>query len=113
MISSAYCSPLVLNLQHKVPHQFHFPLESPGSGPFESEISTCAYLIWEHEGRPSGREQMHWEQARAQLIACREHDEWLAVWFSVLGGRSVESQVEARTKIAKSTTIRKGVLQKR
>ena len=54
------------------------------SGPSEQEIANYAYLIWEQEGRPEGREKLHWEHARAQLIACREHDQWLAVWRSLL-----------------------------
>jgi len=40
------------------------------------EIAYCAYLIWEKEGRPPGREKEHWLQAETQLLACRAHDGW-------------------------------------
>jgi hypothetical protein len=44
--------------------------------PLPDEIAYCAYLIWEKEGRPSGREREHWLQAETQLLACRAHEEW-------------------------------------
>jgi hypothetical protein len=44
--------------------------------PAEEEIAYCAYLIWEKEGRPSGREREHWLQAETQLMATRAHDGW-------------------------------------
>lgn len=34
----------------------------------EERIRELAHRIWEHEGRPEGRHQEHWEQA------CREMD---------------------------------------
>jgi hypothetical protein len=37
--------------------------------PTHEEIAVCAYLIWEKEGRPHGRDQEHWSQAEAQLMA--------------------------------------------
>jgi hypothetical protein len=38
--------------------------EHNGFSPASSEeIAFCAYLIWEKEGRPSGREKEHWLQA--------------------------------------------------
>jgi hypothetical protein len=46
------------------------------SAPTEDEIAYCAYLIWEKEGRPKGREREHWLQAETQLMACRAHEEW-------------------------------------
>lgn len=30
-------------------------------------IELRAYRIWEEEGRPDGRHEQHWEQARTQL----------------------------------------------
>jgi hypothetical protein len=42
--------------------------------PTPDEIALCAYFIWEHEGRPPGREAAHWLQAEAQLTADRKHD---------------------------------------
>ena len=44
------------------------------SPPDPEEIAFCAYLIWEKEGRPAGREREHWLQAETQLLACRAHD---------------------------------------
>jgi hypothetical protein len=44
--------------------------------PHQDEIAFCAYLIWEKEGRPSGREREHWLQAETQLLATRAHEEW-------------------------------------
>jgi hypothetical protein len=44
--------------------------------PSAEEIALCAYLIWEREGRPPGREKEHWLQAETQLLACRAHDGW-------------------------------------
>ena len=35
--------------------------------PSEEEITVCAYLIWEHEGRREGRDKVHWRQAEMQL----------------------------------------------
>jgi hypothetical protein len=46
------------------------------SHPTEEEIAQCAYLIWEGEGRPAGREKEHWLQAETQLMACRAHEGW-------------------------------------
>ena len=39
--------------------------------PTPEEIALYAYAIWEHEGRPEGREIEHWQQAEAQLRAAR------------------------------------------
>jgi hypothetical protein len=44
----------------------------------EQEIAICAYLIWEHEGRPKNLDKVHWDQAEEQLIVCHAHDEWIA-----------------------------------
>jgi hypothetical protein len=46
------------------------------STPTAEEIAQYAYLIWEREGRPVGREKEHWLQAETQLLATRAHDEW-------------------------------------
>jgi hypothetical protein len=42
-----------------------------GSDPSPNEIARCAYLIWEREGRPTGREMQHWFEAEAQLRAIK------------------------------------------
>jgi hypothetical protein len=31
------------------------------------QIAVCAYLVWEKEGRPHGRHEIHWLQAEKQL----------------------------------------------
>jgi hypothetical protein len=35
--------------------------------PSEEEITVCAYLIWEHAGRPEGLDKIHWCQAEMKL----------------------------------------------
>jgi hypothetical protein len=47
--------------------------------PTEEDIALCAYLIWETEGRPEGRQESHWRQAQAHLSARYVHDLWLAL----------------------------------
>ena len=42
-----------------------------GQDPSPDEIARCAYLIWEREGRPAGREMQHWLEAEAQLRAIK------------------------------------------
>ena len=42
-----------------------------GTDPTPDEIARCAYLIWEREGRPTGREMQHWLEAEAQLRAIK------------------------------------------
>jgi len=44
------------------------------SEPTDHEIATCAYLIWEAEGRPHGRAPKHWFQAKKQLAATHRLD---------------------------------------
>lgn len=36
-------------------------------GLLHQQIRERAYLIWEREGRPSGREKIHWEEAKEEL----------------------------------------------
>jgi Protein of unknown function (DUF2934) len=43
-----------------------------GSKPAFEEVATCAYLIWEQEGRPAGREMEHWFEAERHLAAAQE-----------------------------------------
>jgi hypothetical protein len=40
--------------------------------PSREEIAFCAYCIYETEGRPQGKDQEHWLQAEALLIAERK-----------------------------------------
>ncbi len=37
--------------------------------PNENEIARLAYAIWEQEGRPHGRDEMHWTEAERLLAA--------------------------------------------
>lgn len=39
----------------------------------EEQIRHEAYLLWQNEGRPTGRELGHWEAAR-ELVRHRPHD---------------------------------------
>jgi hypothetical protein len=48
--------------------------ESAANLPTAEQIAVCAYLIWEKEGRPQGREAAHWFQAEKQLLADHHHD---------------------------------------
>jgi len=43
--------------------------DAPKEAPSREEIAICAYNIWEKEGRPEGRDRMHWFQAEDQLKA--------------------------------------------
>jgi hypothetical protein len=46
-------------------------MHKPGEleGPVKNEIEHFAYLIWEEEGRPEGRDKIHWIEAEDQWIA--------------------------------------------
>ena len=51
-------------------------MNEPGQNqsPVEEKIAICAYLIWEHEGKPKGWDKVHWDQAEEQLIVCHAHE---------------------------------------
>ena len=42
--------------------------------PTSEQIARAAYLIWEQEGRPQGRDVTHWLQAERQLKASSVRD---------------------------------------
>ena len=42
--------------------------------PTPEQIAICAYLIWEKEGCPQGRDAAHWLQAEKQLHADCLHE---------------------------------------
>lgn len=42
--------------------------------PTQEEIATCAYLIFNQDGRIPGHDLEYWLQAEAQLMADRLHD---------------------------------------
>jgi Protein of unknown function (DUF2934) len=53
------------------------------------EIARRAYLIWEEEGRPSGRDKEHWRLAEQELMALRRQQERaLRGWEKSAGIRS-------------------------
>ncbi len=41
--------------------------KQPASPPHEEQVATLAYLIWQSEGCPDGRDEEHWHQAKDQL----------------------------------------------
>lgn len=43
------------------------PSSSLGDPPTDESIASLAYLFWEKEGRPAGRDVDHWLQAEVQL----------------------------------------------
>jgi len=38
-------------------------------GPVKQEIANLAYLLWEQDGRPEGREKIHWIEAEDEWIS--------------------------------------------
>jgi len=52
-------------------------MNNPDTTPPEATIAFCAHLIWEHEGKPEGREKIHWNHAVGQLSACNAHEQWI------------------------------------
>ena len=44
------------------------------SQPTPEQIAAAAYLIWEKEGQPHGRQEIHWLQAEKQLKADAAHE---------------------------------------
>jgi hypothetical protein len=51
------------------PNRNQVPVE-----PSEEANAIYAYMNWEAEGRPDGRDISHWEQAEEQLLARYAHD---------------------------------------
>jgi len=41
------------------------------SNDITKEIALRAYFIWENEGRPQGREHIHWHRAEAEIVGER------------------------------------------
>jgi hypothetical protein len=57
--------------------------------PTREEIALRAYQIWEQEGRPPGRDKVHWMLAEQELIALRrQQDRALRGWEKSTGIRS-------------------------
>lgn len=46
--------------------------------PSHEDIAIFAYLIWEREGCPDGRDIAHWLEAEMQLVASCIHDAGLS-----------------------------------
>jgi Protein of unknown function (DUF2934) len=47
----------------------------------EQRIRTRAYRIWEEEGRPEGRAEVHWDMAR-ELVAVEDNFERSFYFYS-------------------------------
>jgi hypothetical protein len=43
--------------------------------PKHEEIARCAYLLWEQDGRPHGRDKEYWCRAEQELIALHLQEE--------------------------------------
>jgi len=54
--------------------QEHDPWVNPA---FEQNVRDTAYFMWEHDGRPSGREQDYWFSALEKCLRQREADQLL------------------------------------
>ena len=48
----------------------------------DEDITMHAYLIWEHEGCPEGRDKAHWNQAEEQLCDRIALDLWKSARLS-------------------------------
>lgn len=42
--------------------------------PTEDEIQQAAYMLWDEEGRPNGRDIAHWHAAEKKLRHRHDHD---------------------------------------
>ena len=42
--------------------------------PTSEEIARLAYLIWDKEGRPQGRDSKHWFEAESLLLAAKRQE---------------------------------------
>jgi Protein of unknown function (DUF2934) len=49
--------------------EVHMKPKKPISDEVKREIEVRAYLIWEREGHPIGRELEHWKLAEAEILA--------------------------------------------
>lgn len=45
-----------------------------GDPAFEQAVRETAYFLWEHDGRPAGREQEYWYRALEQTLRQRSSD---------------------------------------
>ncbi len=45
-----------------------------GDPDFEQSVRDAAYFLWEHDGRPAGREQDYWYRALEQTLRRRHSD---------------------------------------
>jgi hypothetical protein len=45
-----------------------------GDDDFEHQVRVTAYYMWEHDGRPEGREQDFWYRALEQCLRRRNAD---------------------------------------
>jgi len=81
--------------------------EQPILQPTSEQIARTAYLMWEREGRPQGRDVTHWLQAELQLKASGIRD-GKAVRRSGATARTVASKrarAARRPKSERSDTV--------
>jgi hypothetical protein len=55
------------NMSKKIKTPAQHVADGPCDPPTVDQIASCAYGIWEKEGRAHGRDREHWLQAEMQL----------------------------------------------
>ncbi|QFY63588.1 DUF2934 domain-containing protein (plasmid) [Rhizobium grahamii] len=68
----------------------------------EEWIKKRAYALWEEEGRQSGRDHIHWEQAKRERAA-------LEGSAASVDGKEVKNRAKRATSAPKSNGSAKGV----
>jgi hypothetical protein len=69
------------------------------------EVALCAYLIWEKEGKPHGRDADHWFQAQTLLRAMRAADAAAAKEFSKTAPQTSKPAAISRKRAAKRAAV--------
>lgn len=70
----------------------------------EQEIAKHSYFMWEHEGKPEGKQLEHWFQAKAELEA--------KVKPAKTAKKSIKAPRAFRAKSSKATKQKKRVARK-
>jgi hypothetical protein len=53
------------------PSEVAMATRKKSAGEIRKEIELRAYLIWESEGRPNGRDGEHWARAEAEILGLK------------------------------------------
>lgn len=61
---------------------------------FEQSVRDTAYFLWEHDGRPIGREQEYWFAALDRCLRQRESDQALNKSLTSEGGKQLDDNVD-------------------